>query len=195
MRGFTVLELVVTISIFVIVTTITLANYPGYNDRLELELRAQDVALLTRQAQLFALGVRAATFGGPQVFKGFGVHYTTATPTSIIFFGDQDGGKDYDTGDGCGQASTECLEVYTLPANIVIDRLCGYTSPGGGIPCEFQPSALDIVFTRPNPDAVFTATPANDYALAEIELRSARSGVKKKVVVYTTGQISVQNAE
>lgn len=185
------LELVVTISIFVFVTAITLANYPGYNDLLSLELRAQDLALLVRQAQLYALGVRAASFGGQQVFKGFGVHFDTATPTSVIFFGDRDDGKDYDAGSGCGQADSECLEIFELPSNFQISRLCG-TETGGGASCQHQPTKFSAVFTRPNPEAFFAPTPTNPYAFAEVELQSARSGNTKRVVMYTTGQISVK---
>ena len=50
--GFTLIEMIVVIAIFGIVTTIILANLPTFRDRSSLDLVAQEVAINIRGAQV-----------------------------------------------------------------------------------------------------------------------------------------------
>ena len=57
-RGFTLIELMVTLAIFTIMTSVIMANYPGFNNKIALEVLAQDIALSIRQAQVYGISVR-----------------------------------------------------------------------------------------------------------------------------------------
>ena len=56
-RGFTVVELLVVVSIMVIMTTIVLFNYNKFNDSMLISNLAYDVSLTIRQAQTYGVAV------------------------------------------------------------------------------------------------------------------------------------------
>ena len=77
--GFSLVELMVSISIFVLITSMTLANYPKFSNKLSLDLLAEDIALSIRQAQIFGssiFGIKVGN-GGSQTkkFGSYGVHF------------------------------------------------------------------------------------------------------------------------
>src|SRR3989338_6906440 len=57
-RGFTLVELLVTLSLFVVLTTIVLFSQQKFNGSILLTNLAYDVALTIRQAQTFGVNVR-----------------------------------------------------------------------------------------------------------------------------------------
>lgn len=196
LNGFTLVELVVTITIFVIITSVVLINYPLFGEQLGVDLRAQDVALLTRQAQVFALGVRGTNFASaPSYERGvYGIYVTSAQPDRLRFFADRGVSVnklyDEDLGD-CGNESSECVERFNLTRGYYISDICVHSSTENvcGV------SELHVTYQRPNPEATIKTGGADLYSYADIVIASPRADLHKKVVVYASGQISVQDAE
>ncbi len=183
MRGFSLIELLVVVGIFVVITGVVLANNARFNSSVLLGNAAYDVALSVRQAQVYGLSTQVHQ-GVFQV--GYGMHF--AGPVEYLLFADLDSNKRYDP------ATDQIVQTYALGRGHTVYRYCGQKSDGTEDCTDNQAAIthLDIAFLRPNPDSTITADSPAPYSSAKITLRSA-SGETRTVSVQSTGQISVSN--
>lgn len=190
-RGFTMIELVVSVGIFVVMTTIILANYQKFLNTVSLSTLASQIAVSIRQAQVYGQNVRE--FGaGSNTFPSYGVFFDSNIVDSFVLFGDIIGGDKQYNGIACGTAGTECLEKFNIQSRATIVRLCGNMKTG---PTECGLSSLNIAFTRPNPDASIIGVSggvSKVYADAEIILNAVGETAQKTVVVWASGQIATE---
>src|SRR3989344_213741 len=142
-RGFTIIELLVSIGIFLILTTSFLFSYNGFNNRIGLETLAQQIGQWMRDAQVSAMSVRYTTGGATS--PGYGLHFATATPDRFIYFADKNATHVYDAGDELER------EVLLYKGNVV-SSLEGQI----GVNPLSSVGKFDIVFTRPDPDAIIS---------------------------------------
>ena len=92
--GFTVLEMVVVLGIVTIISSVVLANYPAFNERLGVRRAAEDVASSIRQVQAYGLGVKE--FGpGSGIFPGYGIYFWRPA-ASYILYADRNNNLQYD---------------------------------------------------------------------------------------------------
>ncbi|OHB08940.1 MAG: hypothetical protein A2W64_02850 [Candidatus Zambryskibacteria bacterium RIFCSPLOWO2_02_39_10] len=191
LSGFTIIELMVSISIVSVIMTVVLFTYSSFNDSLALSAAGQEVASAVRQAQTYGLSVKEFSVGSEQFTSGYGIYFDPVSdPTNYYIFVDINGNKKYDSGGGCGVVGTECVETGTLRNNVNVSSVCDASScpPSGA-------RSLHVTFLRPNPDAVINFV--NDAGTTigaltgKITLKSAK-GTELKVTVESTGQISVQ---
>lgn len=187
--GFTLIELLVSIGIFTLITTIAVMNHSRFNGTIVLTNLAYEIALSVREAQFYGITVRQASTASvdpllPVRFdSGYGIHFDTATdPTSYILFEDKEPrDRVYNPG--------EAVETFRIQKGNRIGRICVQgpcTSPANFV------NVLDVSFMRPNPDSYIYANGVTfpRYANAEICVKSP-NGAYRKVVVESTGQISV----
>ncbi len=184
-RGFTLIELLVVIGIFSIISLVLLANHSRFNGSVLLGSLAYDIALSVRQAQVYGLSVReyASTF---QV--GYGVRFAGAG--TYTFFADTNANKRYDSG------VDSIVQTYTVGSQYKVQKFCGVlasgaeecSDAGGGLGITY----LDIVFIRPEPDAIISSNNPGFYSGAKIVVNST-SGETRTVTIVSTGQISVGN--
>src|SRR3989344_5480115 len=85
-RGFTLVELMVVTGIFVVITSLILANNTRFGGAVLLENLAYDIALSVRRAQVYGIAVRR--FGEDDFSAGYGVNFTIGTPAVYILFAD-----------------------------------------------------------------------------------------------------------
>ena len=71
--GFTLIEMMVVVAIFVIATGIVLANLPAFRNKSSLDLTAQEVATGIRQAQVYGAGTRQASTASK--FPSYGIYF------------------------------------------------------------------------------------------------------------------------
>lgn len=146
-KGFTLVELVVVFFIMASVLAVVIPGYLEYSTKLELENLALDVALTIREAQGYGAGSKVSSVG---VFDTpYGIHFNVNDPTHFIFF--EDTNKDYK------YVSADDYEIdpYEIKNGYAIDSLCA--TRGGSENCiAGGVYDLDIVFKRPNPDAIIT---------------------------------------
>ena len=202
--GFSLIELIVAISILLILSTALLLNYNSMNTRLTLDTLAHQTAQWVRATQVLAMSVKQTT--GANKFPGYGLHFDRSTPDQFVFFadfGDGAGGlpnKLYDPPTGaekCGDPGVECQEVINLQRGNKITKLCmPATGTSAVVDCGAYhfASILDFVFTRPDPDANITGKDASGFSsisFGRITV-AAPSGYVRTVEVWTTGQVSVQ---
>jgi type II secretory pathway pseudopilin PulG len=169
------IELVVVMAIITFVMVVVMTGQSSFNKTIILENTAYDIALTLRNAQTYGLGSRVRTNEGVIISTntGYGVHFESATPSSLTLFADiypsptTDENNchvsrsfitspDAQPGDCAYQAAQDQKVVeYTLGNGITVSDFCvfnvSWSCSSVGL------SSLDIVFSRPNPD-VFTST-------------------------------------
>lgn len=205
-KGFSILELIVAIGIFIVLTTVLLANYNSINRRLALDTLAHQIAQWVRETQVSAMGVRpqAGEFN-----RGFGLHFSMADPTQFVYFADfpaapsLHGNKIYDgLGEfSCGDVGTECVQAISVLQGNAVALLCGELGPAqvpsfqGACPSGHDElSAVNIVFLRPDPDAAifgYSGGVLKEYGNAKIRVRSVVDH-ERTISVWTTGQVTVE---
>ena len=187
--GFTLIELVVVIGMLVLITAITLVNHSSFNSSTVLGSLAYDIALSIRQAQVFGLAVREYREGGTATFDtGYGVHFEGPLPTkSYILFADRDRDLNYNTlidGD---------VDVFTIGRGNFISDICVTNSVGFEQCSGAGVTELDIIFDRPDPEAIIKINgDPEKYGSARIIVSSPR-GSERVIRVFSTGQITVES--
>jgi prepilin-type N-terminal cleavage/methylation domain-containing protein len=187
-RGFTLVELLVTISIFVILTGVVLFNQGKFNSTILLTNLAYDTALTIRQAQTYGINIKEFNDGSGGVFVPYGVHFDKINePKSFILFADLNlSGKFNGTLGSC--INTEgCVNRYSIKRGNYISDLTVTTGDNTS-----STTALDITFKRPNPDAIITSVNTNNYSKATIYLTGV-DGSTRKVNVQANGLIEIVN--
>ncbi len=168
--GFTIIELLVAISIFIVVTSLVVANFRRGARSDELKIAASGLASTMRRAQTMALAGEAINGAVPA--GGYGVRVAQSEPGRYIIFSDIDGNKIYGTGEELNGGIT------SLPANIIINAV----SP--------TPTA-DVVFKPPKP-TIYINGGAVENSLV-VTLKDLISNQTKNVTINRiSGQISVE---
>jgi prepilin-type N-terminal cleavage/methylation domain-containing protein len=200
--GVTLIELMVVIVIFVIMSGVVLFNYSQFRSSTSIQNLADDIALSIRKAQSYAIGVR----GSSGAFNfGYGVHFTTADSTSenagsnksFVLFANIDNDNKYDSSSQCGNPTSgnECLEVLNITSADEISEISVRVNGEKNVR-----DTLDIFFKRPNPEPTFCARNgpsdacifSNDISSIEIKISNDSDlGVYKTITIWNNGQISV----
>lgn len=194
-RGFTIMELLVTLSVFALLTTVVLVNFRQVDNSLLLQNVAQQVALVVRKAQISGISVQGINSGGSTVFPSYGVNFDTSLNTVFRLFADLPSGSGNGilNGVACPGAivlGDECVQRYVMWRGYTIKHLCG-NQKTGGILATCSLSRLDISFKRPNPDAIIVGDSTTTFSDGEIILQS-RLGKTKTIIIWKTGQISIE---
>ncbi|MEA2715551.1 MAG: hypothetical protein QOG91_579 [Candidatus Parcubacteria bacterium] len=190
-RGFTLVELLVTISIFIFMTALILARYNGFNSGTLLTNLAYDVALTIRTAQSYGVSVVAS---GAKFNTAYGVSFKSTITNQSSFKLFADGSAS--TPNGYLDSGDDVVSTYNLKQGAKISKLCG----GTGSTCDPGNSLqrLDITYKRPDPNAIiYGATdaglPTTPYTYAEITVTSGDNSSSRVVKVNEFGLISVGN--
>jgi prepilin-type N-terminal cleavage/methylation domain-containing protein len=185
-HGFTLVELIVTVGIFVFMTALVVAKYGSFNDGTLLTSMAYDVALTLRSAQSYGLNVQS--YNSQNLFNyPYGIHFSSAVGSNnqMILFADVNGNNIYDLADN------PPITTYTLARGGDVKSVCVGTGPGAL--CTSPSSGIiDITFKRPDPNAIIVAN-GTKYAYAEIKVENAAKNSTRTIVVRGTGEIAVQN--
>ncbi len=187
-EGFTLIEMIVVIAIFGIVTIVVLANLPVFSDRTSLDLVAQEVAIHVRGAQVFGGGGRVGSGKGRPTY---GIHFV-ATNNTFSLFRDNNDSLTYDEQTGCKAANflnsaCELEQSYTISSGFVIPSIF-YKDESGWQGTD----SLDTLFTRPKLEPLIAVGGGETGAeLVQIIIQSRRRGECRAVNLYNNGQIAV----
>ncbi len=177
--GFTLVELIVSVAIFAVMTALVVAKYGNFNNNILFTNLAYDVAGIIRTAQSYGLSVRSADDVG-NFQSAYGVHISTDQPKTIIFFADTDE-------DGIYGGSSEDISFYALKQGAYIVGYCFVPSCQG-----YANGDLNITFKRPDPDARLYDSEFLIGNYAEIVIQSPQ-GDTRAIVVRGNGQISIKD--
>jgi len=169
-KGFTVLEMLVVLSIIGIITGIVIFDVGSQQRNLALLRSAQNLSLNLRQMENFALSSK--TFKTSGVPCGWGIHFNGAGSTSYIIFADKAINMNCSDRDFIRAADgSEDLE------NINIDPQITFSSLSGGL--------SDVIFSPPEPSVVFVP----NQTMATIVLVN-KKGTTRTIIINKTGFIS-----
>lgn len=184
-RGFSMVELVVSVGILVVITSIVLVNHNLFGGNILVSNLAYDVGLSIRQAQVFGLSVREFGAGTGQFDIGYGIHFDSDDFSSYRLFADINKNKIFDAGDG-----TE--EVFAIRQGFSIKQICATNSASVELCTGGDINTVDVVFIRPDPDAYIRVDgdPVVVYGHVRIIVQSPQ-GSEREIVVESTGQISI----
>ncbi|MFA6608429.1 MAG: type II secretion system protein [Candidatus Paceibacterota bacterium] len=199
LKGFTLLELLVSLSIMLIMTGVLFMRYPETVKRLTLANMTHTTALLIREAQV--RGSAVDSFNSS--IGGYGVYMALANPNKLILFGDVVDGtlSTYQilVGDGLFQNENPVDETKTVtffPKGYNVTKLC----VGSGFPfiCNTDNTppitTLTVSFTRPNPqpNIYVNDSKATNYSTGCVELHSPLAplgGHVRSVQFFNSGMI------
>ena len=197
-RGFTLVELMISVGIFAFMTAFLLAKYGKFDQSLLLTNLAYDVALNIRTAQSYGISVKNADAENTadNFNSSFGIYFnSSAVPTpynnnkQFIFFADTCVNAIYDYVSSSGCVDVQIKPPLKIKRNSFIKSTCA----GSDVSTCLDLNPLSITFKRPDPNAIIKTQTSNitDYAYAEIVLQSS-DGSTKKVIIRKTGQIEVK---
>lgn len=206
MRGFSIIELIITVSIMMIVTSAVLFRQSKFSSDILITNMAYEVALSIREASVLGLSSQASST--IPYNTGYGVHFAPGvdgvSPTSFINFVDissrsldapiYDGDMSdffnyfYDGGDAIDKN-------VDLTQGQSILGYCAYYTSWECFPANPE-MEMSIVYARPNPDAHIRvgsdgSPDGVSYSEARIVVQSGLGDKCRTVVVSASGQISV----
>lgn len=176
--GFTLIELIVVISIISIMTTVVVFQQRDANDQFQLDNAANRLVSEIRKAQTYALGVqRYEGFDVDEQFDiGYGVAFRNGE-SSITFFADNPN----TTGERYVSPPDKDISTVTFPEGITIKRIqSGITSVSKG----------SVVYKRPDPKAIIYIN--NDQVEYVNVILETGSGRELTVVINATGGIHIE---
>lgn len=223
-RGFSLIELLVAVSIMILITTVVLFKQAKFSSDILISNMAYAIALSIREAEVLGISSKGSSANTPTPFKvGYGVHFNpflaSDNPNSFLNFIDQ---PRPDT-DAPGE-DTRFNYVYTktlpeAPTSVFLNQgqkirsYCAHSSTLNEWKCWPTQSdlAMNIVFVKPNPDAHITigtavgdissnnitynySTP-DSYDEATILVESALGDKCRTIRVSVSGQIGVDSID
>lgn len=192
LRGFSILEVLVTAAIIGIITAVIVVKYSSFNNAILLKSQVYEIALDIREAQQLAVSVRG---DGSQFREDYGLYFSTSEPDRYILFRDNgviesrnDQGQlisyaYYDVGEEIGVP-------YFIDSRFLISEIC----VNG---CTNTVDDLSISFKRPDFDAHFSSVSGDSSGIVEINdaaitlVNTQDYTVSKSVLIHPTGMVSV----
>ncbi|MDA1334887.1 MAG: type II secretion system protein [bacterium] len=206
-RGFTLTELLVSISIMTLMSTLIIFNFPKFNEQIAMNRAARELSSTLREAQARAVGIVA--FPGlatPNNFpNNYGVYVTSVAPDNDTFFifSDLDcNGKYTSSIASCGLCPIGAgwctigfdevvpLKKFQFQRGVHVFRIESTE------PLNMVPTSLHVLSYRPGPDTIITGPNGvqhRGFGPFAIMLQSADESIKKTVCIWTTGQISIKS--
>lgn len=201
--GFTLVELLVTISLFVVITGVVLFNSKSFDNSVLLHNFTYDVALTIKQAQTYGVNVNENSQGSFD--SDYGVYFDISeSPTNFVIFNDfldyklPPSDPEYDpqfrtkTVDTC-DIDSECIKKYSMNKGTHIKDIC-VSNDLLNLSYVCGVTKLSVTFSRPSLEAnIYTfgdTVSKNKYA--KINLVSG-DGATSSVIVTSVGQIYVEN--
>lgn len=194
-KGFSLVELLVVVSIFIIISSVVLFNQNKFSSDISISNVAYSIALEIRQAQVSGILVGQ---GGSDFNNAYGVHFKIINSNKIVLqsFADIDGDLTYDELEG--DAVQQLVEGNTILS------VCTYSDESGtaGEECITPVNSgnietVDIIYKRPDPSAIILDTLSSDSndrrKRVEITIQSSLGDRTRMIKAYNTGQISVYN--
>ena len=185
--GFTLIEMIVVISIFTIMTGVVLANLPQFRERTALQLVAQKISLTIREDQVYGVAFKSSS---TTIFPSHGIYFYPTTGGSsnlksyILFADNPTSNNKYD---GVAEKVTQ----YDLTGSVEIQKIETFNTVD-----LTHSEGFHLVFKRPKTEANFTDSLGSTItaSYAKITLVSTRSLETRTVWVWNTGQISVKSS-
>jgi len=179
--AFTLMEMIVSLSIIVAVTAFFIADFQSSNKRTDLTMAAQNLVSDFHAAQNNTLGL--ARYNGLSPKGGWGMHLETGTTTYTMF-------ADLD-----GPGETGYMRMDEGEADIRYGART--TTLSGGLeilslkigPSLTPVGSVNVTFLPPDPQTNISALSGATSTVLRVELKELKSGTVKSVQVNFLGLI------
>jgi len=141
--GFTLVELLVSVAIFAVMTALLVAKYGNFNQSVLLTDLAYDVALTIRTAQTYGLSVKGATAANPSGCTDFQCSYGVYFDSSI------DNNSLISLLAVKNDSVVGTVATYSIKRGAIVSNLKACTNQSDPSTCQTL-IFLDILFKRPD---------------------------------------------
>ena len=182
-RGFTLIELMVSISIISMVSAVILVRNNSFNGAVLLRNQSYELAFALRQAQLMAVS------GGESATRQYGVYISKLKPGEYIIFRD-----DSNVGSNAGR-----YDAGDVPVGLTgrLDRRFAIRDITNKAGVSQTTDGFSFTFIRPNFDGLFKSDSSGYLSgpmyidVGVVGKSGTDSGSVRRVEVTSTGQVSV----
>ena len=168
-QGVSMLELLVTITVIMILSTILFLGKGIEQKKLFLQIAGITLAQDMREAEEMAMGAGEADCGGSKVYS-FGIYFEEATAGSYTIFADCNDNQQKDIND-------ELVREVVFRPEIEV--------------CGLMPSPLHIVFTPPEPVVYINGFEVGEEGTITLCLKDEPTA-QQEVKVNSVGMIEIQ---
>jgi Tfp pilus assembly protein FimT len=199
-RGFSIVELMVTIVITTVIISTIVSGQSSYVDGAALSNVADEIGLTISQAQAYGIAVKELTPGSENFAISYGIALSkvgAGNNLTYLFFADRNSNHAYDGSWTCDVGGeNECLEKKNISRGNYIDSVC-VISLSDEEDCE-DVGRVDVSFTRPETQAHITFFDLSETPFTPTSMKGAKiilkspTGAARSVVVYESGNVSVQ---
>lgn len=203
-RGFTIIEVMVSIAVVAVISALILARYGAFNSTVLLKNQAFEIALDIREAQALAVSVKGGDGGsGTEFRQEYGIEFSRVPAggqnSYYTFFLDQDDtGDDSEGGDRrfdyFNPENEQVGPPRTLDSRFIITQLCSPSCQSNNV---IDGKYLTISFRRPDFDAYIEVYKNNNKYVytesAEIVIANIKDlDFTQSIFITSTGQITVK---
>lgn len=182
--GMTYVELIVVLSIFATMTSISLFNYNKFEEKVEIKILANDIALKIVEAQKSAVNGKWNLNASVNWKPSYGINFDlSADNKGFTYFADLDNNSFY-TDSSC---TGECLDKIAITKGNTVSAI---TVNGTG--CPSTVNNINIVFKRPDSSAIITSNPVLSCTVSYIQVSlSSPSALTSNIKIYPSGRIQI----
>jgi len=196
-KGFTLVEMIVVLAIFSVITGIVVANFPSMRNKVSIDLVSQNIALNIESAKTFGIAIRQIDGVTP---RSWGVHFNQDVQDGFLLFYVPFGeDRKYQGSNFNCDINSSCEELYAIKG-ATIEGFC-VVRGGNHNPCDNSYNLMDIVYTRPSSEPYFclrnnytdSCLSDNNVSYALINIKSSTDESERFIEVSANGQIAVKS--
>ncbi len=196
-KGFTLVELLVSITIIGIISVMSISSYPKFSE--QLSVTSETYKILSFGLETKSYGSGSITEPGVKVVYALIIEKNNNTIKRVVIKNPTQNDNQYFV-NTFPAASTDPLDNLIIKDNFEISDICYFGIDKTN--CDQHLNKVYGIFKRPNPDArliglqgtnIGPDTDTGSYDRLEVTLKSKNnSNLQKKLVILSTGQIYVK---
>lgn len=177
-RGFSVLELIVVLAIFAIMTTILISDIPNFQDKSSLDLTVSEVATYIRGAQVYGAAQKGGETGS---VNSYGIHFDKDSSKFVLYKNTYD--SNYPPEESYEIKGFKIAGFYV---NKTGNPICGSSI----LNISYKSNALTETISTSLEPVVSNGAEINGFNFSDIKIKSSRTGGEACLRVYGNGQIA-----
>lgn len=191
-RGMTYVELIVVLSIFATLSSVSLFNYSKFQGKVNIKNLANDIAIRIVQAQRESLTGKFSASAALNWKPSYGLYFNVSTASNskkFVYFTDANNSNSCDTS-GCISPYSVTGEVNEIVSITKNNSISSIQLVGSGCPANV--TNISIIFKRPNTAPQISSSPAVGCTISQVILNiTSPQGATAKVKVYASGLIQI----